>query len=155
LTGKDVAAVSAAGSSGDSDLDVRIAAELIDKARADGVSLVGPNVRQLTKTVLESALNAELDDHLGYEKGDSVGKFGSNERNGSSPKTVRTDVGEVRIDVPRDREGTRTPKIVPRYARRVEGFDDAIISLYAKGLTTGEIQAHRCPGRWTGFIRLC
>ena len=118
-----MAAVSAASSSGDSDLDVRIAAELIDKARADGVSLVGPNglLRQLTKTVLESALNAELDDHLGYEKGDLVGKFGSNERNGSSPKTVRTDVGEVRIDVPRDREGTFTPKIVPKYARRVEG----------------------------------
>jgi putative transposase len=144
LVGKDAAAVSGIDSTAGNDLDVRIARELIEKARVEGVSLVGPNglLRQLTKTVLEAALNAELDDHLGYEKGDSAGKFGANERNGSSPKTVRTDVGEVRIDVPRDREGTFTPQIVPKYARRVEGFDDAVISLYAKGLTTGEIQAH-------------
>lgn len=144
MVGKDAAAVSGIDSTAGNDLDVRVARELIEKARAEGVSLVGPNglLRQLTKTVLEAALNAELDDHLGYEKGDSAGKFGANERNGSSPKTVRTDVGEVRIDVPRDREGTFTPQIVPKYARRVEGFDDAVISLYAKGLTTGEIQAH-------------
>lgn len=145
MTSEDRAAVSAAEASpaGD-DLDVRVARELIDKARSDGVSLVGPNglLRQVTKTVLESALNAELDDHLGYVKGDGVGKFGANERNGSSSKTVRTDVGDVPIDVPRDRQGTFTPQIVPKYARRVEGFDDTIISLYAKGLTTGEIQAH-------------
>ena len=95
-----------------------------------------------TKTVLEAALNAELVDHLGYEKGDSASKFGSNERNGSSAKTVRTDMGEVRIEVPRDRKGTFAPRIVPKYARRVEGFDETIISLYGKGLTTGEIQAH-------------
>ena len=124
MTSEDRVAASAAGTApvGD-DLDVRVARELIDKARADGVSLVGPNglLRQLTKTVLEAALNAELDEHLGYEKGDRVGKFGANERNGSSAKTVRTDVGEVRIDVPRDREGTFTPQIVPKYARRVEG----------------------------------
>ncbi|GAB2960498.1 hypothetical protein GCM10017788_59970 [Amycolatopsis acidiphila] len=108
------------------------------------MSLVGPDgvLRQLTKTVLETALNAELDEHLGYAKGDAAEKFGTNERNGSSAKTVRTDVGEVRIDVPRDREGTFTPQIVPKYSRQVEGFDDAVISLYAKGLTTGEIQAH-------------
>jgi transposase-like protein len=145
LASKDVAAVSGGDSTGaEGDLDVRIAYELIEKARADGVSLVGPNglLRQVTKTVLEAALNAELDDHLGYERGDSTAKFGTNERNGSSPKTVRTDVGEVRIDVPRDREGSFTPQIVPKYARRIEGFDDAVISLYAKGLTTGEIQAH-------------
>ena len=141
MAGKDAAAVSSGDSTGaKGDLDVRIARELIDKARADGVSLVGPNglLRQVTKTVLEAALNAELDEHLGYEKGDSAGKFGTNERNGSSPKTVRTDVGEVRIEVPRDREGTFTPAIVPKYARRVEGFDEMVISLCAKGLTTGE-----------------
>ncbi|GAB3512512.1 IS256 family transposase [Amycolatopsis cihanbeyliensis] len=145
MTSEDRVVGSAAdGNSSGDDLDVRVARELIDKARADGVSLVGPNglLRQVTKTVLESALNAELDDHLGYAKGDVAGKFGGNERNGSSSKTVRTDVGDVRIDVPRDRQGTFTPQIVPKYARRVEGFDDAVISLYAKGLTTGEIQAH-------------
>jgi hypothetical protein len=62
--------------------------------------------------------------------------------NGSSAKTVRTDVGDVRIDVPRDRDGTFTPQIVPKYSRRIGGFDETIISLYAKGMTTGEIQAH-------------
>jgi putative transposase len=136
---------SSEGSVGAEDgLDVRIARELIDKARVDGVSLVGPNglLRQVTKTVLEAALNAELDEHLGYGKGDAAGKFGTNERNGSSAKTVRTDVGEVRINVPRDREGSFTPALVPKYARRVEGFDEMVISLCAKGLTTGEIQAH-------------
>jgi transposase-like protein len=144
LTSKDVSVISDTGPAGEGDLDVRIARDLIERARAEGVSLVGPNglLRQLTKTVLEAALNAELDDHLGYEKGDTFGKFGSNERNGTSPKTVRTDVGDVGIDVPRDREGTFAPRIVPKYARRIEGFDDAIISLYGKGLTTGEIQAH-------------
>lgn len=145
MAGKDTVAASSGDSTGaKGDLDVRIAQELIDKARADGLSLVGPNglLRQVTKTVLEAALNAELDEHLGYEKGDSAGKFGTNERNGCSPKTVRTDVGEVRIDVPRDREGTFTPAIVPKYARRVEGFDEMVISLCAKGLTTGEIAAH-------------
>ncbi len=62
-----------------------------------------------------------------------------NERNGSSAKTVRTEIGQVRLDVPRDRAGTFTARIVPKYARRVDGFDEAIISLYAKGLTTGEM----------------
>ncbi|QGK72245.1 IS256 family transposase [Allosaccharopolyspora coralli] len=144
MTSEDTAADSAGPAPAHDDLDVRVARELIDKAREDGVSLVGPNglLRQVTKTVLESALNGELDDHLGYEKGDVAEKFGVNERNGSSSKTVRTDVGDVRIDVPRDRDGTFTPQIVPKYARRVEGFDDTVISLYAKGLTTGEIQAH-------------
>lgn len=144
MTSEDTVAGSAEPRAAGDDLDVRVARELIDKAREEGVSLVGPNglLRQVTKTVLESALNAELDEHLGYVKGDAAGKFGTNERNGSSSKTVRTDVGEVRIDVPRDRDGTFTPQIVPKYARRVDGFDDAVISLYAKGLTTGEIQAH-------------
>lgn len=144
MTSEDTAAGSGEPSSAHDDLDVRVARELIDRAREDGVSLVGPDglLRQVTKTVLESALNSELDEHLGYAKGDVAEKFGTNERNGSSSKTVRTDVGEVRIDVPRDREGTFTPQIVPKYARRVDGFDDTVISLYAKGLTTGEIQAH-------------
>lgn len=142
MTDKDRVALPAGDENADRDL--QIAQELVEQARAEGVSLTGPNglLRSLTKTVLETALNAELDDHLGYEKGDTAGKFGTNERNGSSAKTVRTDVGDVRITVPRDREGTFTPQIVPKYSRRVEGFDETIISLYAKGMTTGEIQAH-------------
>lgn len=117
---------------------------LIDKARSEGVSLAGPDglLSQITKTVLETALNAELDEHLGYEKGDPAGRGTGNHRNGRSQKTVHTDVGSVRVDVPRDRNGEFEPQIVPKHARRVEGFDESIISLYAKGLTTGEIQKH-------------
>lgn len=117
---------------------------LIDKARAEGVPLAGPDglLSQITKTVLETALNAELDEHLGYAKGDPAGRGNGNQRNGRSQKTVHTDVGSVRIDVPRDRNGEFEPQIVPKHARRVEGFDESIVSLYAKGLTTGEIQKH-------------
>ena len=117
---------------------------LIDKARADGLSLAGPDglLSRITKTVLELALNAELDEHLGYEKGDPAGRGAGNQRNGRSQKTVHTDVGSVRVDVPRDRNGEFEPRIVPKHARRIEGFDESIISLYAKGLTTGEIQKH-------------
>jgi transposase-like protein len=125
-------------------VDVRIARELIEKAKAEGVSLAGAGglLSQITKTVMEAALNAELDEHLGYEKGDPAGRGTGNQRNGRSQKTVHTDVGSVRIDVPRDRNGEFEPRTVPKHARRVEGFDGSIISLYAKGLTTGEIQRH-------------
>lgn len=125
-------------------LDVRIASELIDRARAEGVSLVGPGglLTQVTGTVLQAALEAEMADHLGYERGGAPPPGSGNHRNGSSPKTARTEVGDVRLEVPRDRQGSFQPQIVPKHARRLEGFDEAIVSLYAKGLTTGEIQAH-------------
>jgi len=125
-------------------LDVQIAQELMERARAEGVSLVGPDglLGQVTRTVLQTALEAELAEHLGYEKGDPAGRGRGNHRNGSSPKTVHTEVGPVALQVPRDRAGGFEPRIVPKHARRVAGFDEAIISLYAKGLTTGEIQAH-------------
>lgn len=83
-----------------------------------------------------------MTDHLGYEKGDRAGAGSGNSRNGTSRKRVLTDVGPVELDVPRDRAGTFTPQVVPKHQRRVEGFDEAILSLYAKGLTAGEIQAH-------------
>ena len=126
------------------DLDVRIAQELIERARAEGVLLVGEGglLRQVTRTVLQTALEAELSEHLGYERGEAPPAGGGNHRNGSSAKTVRTEVGDVRLLVPRDRRGSFEPRIVPKHARRVAGFDEAIISLYAKGLTTDEIQAH-------------
>ena len=137
----DESAVEAAPGAG---LDVQIAAELIERARAEGVSLVGPGglLQQVTRSVLQAALEAEMTDHLGYERGETPPPGLGNHRNGSSVKTVRTEVGEVRLDVPRDRQGSFTPQIVPKHARRLEGFDEAIVSLYAKGLTTGEIQAH-------------
>jgi putative transposase len=125
-------------------LDVQLAHELIEKARQSGVSLVGPNglLAGVTRTVLQTALDAEMTEHLGYEKGDRTAGRVGNHRNGSSPKTVRTEVGPVTLAVPRDRNGSFEPQIVPKHARRVEGFDEAVISLYAKGLTTGEIAAH-------------
>jgi putative transposase len=141
LSNKDVAAVeSAAESSPSAGLDVRIASELIERAKAEGVSLVGPGglLSQVTRTVLQAALEAEMADHLGYDRGDAPPPGSGNHRNGSSAKTVRTEVGDVRLDVPRDRNGSFEPTIVPKHARRLEGFDEAIISLYAKGLTTGE-----------------
>ncbi|WP_225727242.1 MULTISPECIES: transposase [unclassified Nocardia] len=116
----------------------------MDKARKEGVSLAGPGglLSQITKTVLEAALNAEMDEHLGYSKGDRPVREDGNHRNGRSQKTVHTDIGSVRIDMPRDRKSEFEPRMVPKHSRRVEGFDDSIISLYAKGLTTGEIQKH-------------
>lgn len=95
----------------------------------------------LTRQVLESALEAELTEHLGHEPGGVPGP-GGNVRNGYSGKTLRTEVGDVRVRVPRDRAGTFEPLIVPKNSRRLAGFDEAVISLYAKGMTTGDIANH-------------
>jgi len=97
----------------------------------------------LTKSVLETALEAAMDDHLGYAKHSAAGRDGGNSRNGTRSKTVLTEIGEVPIDVPRDRDGTFEPKIVRKRQRRLSGVDELVISLAAKGLTTGEVQAHR------------
>ena len=125
-------------------LDEEVAKDLLERARREGVSLVGPGglLAGLTKTVLETALEAELTDHLGYEKHDPAGRNGANSRNGTRSKTVITEVGPVEVDVPRDRDGTFEPRIVPKRARRLGGVDELVISLVAKGLTTGEVQAH-------------
>jgi putative transposase len=125
-------------------LDEEVAKDLLARARREGVNLVGPGglLAGLTKTVLETALEAELTEHLGYEKHDPAGRNGQNSRNGARSKTVITEVGPVALDVPRDREGTFEPKIVPKRARRLCGVDELVISLVAKGLTTGEVQAH-------------
>jgi transposase-like protein len=125
-------------------LEVRVARELLEQAKAEGVSLVGPGglLAGVTKTVLQAALDAEMADHLGYEKGGRPPFPLGNHRNGTSPKTVLTEVGAIPLEVPRDRNGKFEPQIVPKHARRVAGFNEAIVSLYAKGLTTGEIRAH-------------
>lgn len=138
------AAHEAVGPAGSAGLDVALAQELIEKARQSGVSLVGPDglLAGVTRAVLQTALDAEMTEHLGYGKGDRGKPRLGNHRNGTSPKTVRTEVGPIELAIPRDREGSFEPKIVPQHARRVTGFDEAIISLYAKGLTTGEIAAH-------------
>ena len=96
----------------------------------------------LTKTVLETALEAEMAEHLGYDKYDPVGRDGGNSRNGTRTKTVLTEIGPVQIDVPRDREGLFEPVIVRKRQRRLDGIDQLVLSLTARGLTTGEIAAH-------------
>ncbi len=121
-----------------------LARSLMERAKAEGVSLVGPGglLSGLTKTVLESALEAELTEDLGYEPNDPAGRNSGNSRNGARAKTVLTEVGPVEIDVPRDRNGTFEPKLVRKRQRRMTGVDDLVISLVAKGLTTGEVCAH-------------
>lgn len=121
------------------------AAELVRLAREQGLSLTGPDglLKQLTKAVLETALAEEMTEHLGYEKNDPAGAGADNVRNGSRPKTVLTETsGPVQIEVPRDRASTFQPQIVRKRQRRLSGVDEIVLSLYAKGLTTGEISAH-------------
>src|SRR5690242_15574713 len=121
------------------------AAELVRQARERGLSLTGPDglLKQLTKTVLETALAEEMTEHLGYEKHDPAGVGAGNIGNGNRSKTVLTEnTGQVQIDVPRDRAGTFDPQIVRKRQRRLSGVDEVVLSLYAKGLTTGEISAH-------------
>jgi transposase-like protein len=122
----------------------QLARQLVEQARTRGVDLVGPDglLRRVTKLVLEGALEGELTDHLGYGKHDQAGKDGGNSRNGARVKTVLTDVGPVEIDVPRDRDSSFEPKIVRKRQRRLIGVEDMVVSLVAKGLTTGEVQAH-------------
>jgi transposase-like protein len=114
------------------------------RAEAEGVSLVGPGglLAGLTKTVLESALEAEMTEHVGYEPYDPAGHHSGNSRNGSRSKTVLTEIGPVELEVPRDRQGTFEPVIVPKRKRRLGGVDAMVCSLSAKGLTHGEICAH-------------
>jgi len=123
----------------------RAAEELVRRAREQGLSLTGPDglLKQLTKVVLEAALDQEMTEHLGHEKNGPVVNEAGNVRNGSRPKTVLTEsTGEVGIEVPRDRAGTFEPQIVKKRQRRLTGVDEIVLSLYAKGLTTGEISAH-------------
>ena len=118
--------------------------QLAERARAEGLRLTGEGglLSQLTKVVVESALEGELDDHLGYGKHDPAGRDGGNSRNGRRGKTVLTEAGPVSIEVPRDREGSFEPQLVKKRQRRLTGLDDLVISLSAKGLTHGEICAH-------------
>ncbi len=130
---------------GEQSAEAQAAVELVRLAKEQGLSLTGPDglLKQLTKTVLETSLNEEMTEHLGYEKHDPAGAGTGNIRNGARSKTVLTEnTGQVEIDVPRDRAGTFEPQIVKKRQRRLNGVDEVVLSLYAKGLTTGEISAH-------------
>jgi transposase-like protein len=143
----------AAASDGRAPAGDRVGADVIDdalverlagQARVQGLSLVGEGglLQQLTKRVLEAALEGELDSHLGYSKHERDGRVDGNARNGHRPKTVVTEAGPVELDVPRDRDGSFTPQVVRKRQRRLSGVDDLVVSLTAKGLTTGEVAAH-------------
>ena len=117
---------------------------LVADMEVSGTSLDGVDglISQLTRAVIERALGVEMADHVGYEKGDLAGHGSGNSRNGSYPKMVTTTTGPVRFDVPRDRNGTFSPKIVEKGRRRLGQVDEMILSLYARGMTTRDIKAH-------------
>jgi len=125
-------------------IDEQLIDRLASRARAGRLQLAGEGglPQALTKRLKESALEGEITDHLGYDRHDPAGRDGGNSRNGHRSKTVLTDVGSVEIDVPRDRDGSFEPKIVAKRQKRLSGVDELVISLSAKGLTTGEVQAH-------------
>ncbi len=106
--------------------------------------------RSLKKAVIERAMNAELSDHLGYEPGEGKPEEQSNHRNGVSGKTVITDEGPIRIEVPRDREGSFEPQLIGKHERRFTGFDQKIVAMYARGMTVREIQGYLLEMYGTG-----
>jgi putative transposase len=122
--------------------DEQLVRLLAERAQAGGTSLAGEGglLAQLTKLVLEAGLEAEFDAHLGYEPHERTGS--ANARNGSRAKTVLTEVGPVTIEVPRDRDASFTPVTVPKRVRRLRGVDEMVVSLVARGMTTGDVQAH-------------
>jgi putative transposase len=131
-------------SSGLDALDEQLLDQLVGQARERGVKLAGEGglLQTLTKRLLESALEGEITDHLGYERHGADGDNSGNSRNGRRAKTVLTDVGPVEIEVPRDRAGSFEPQIVRKRQRRLSGVDEMVLSLSARGLTHGEISAH-------------
>jgi putative transposase len=120
-----------------------VVGQAVDQARMPGLRLTGDGGLQLlAKRVLESVLDGEITDHLGYDKGDRAGKDGGNARNGTRRKTVLTEVGLVHIAVPQDRDGKFEPRIVKKRQRWLSGVEGMLVSLSAKGLSTGEISAY-------------
>src|ERR1700752_302184 len=127
--------------------DMEIDLEVIDKLLAGykkPEQIIGENglLKQLTKAILERAMSAELTEHLGYEKHDPAGYKSGNTRNGKSSKNLKGEFGEIEIETPRDRNGTFEPQIVEKGQRRFNGFDEKILSMYARGMTTRDIEGH-------------
>lgn len=121
--------------------------DLLDQLLAGGHEkddVFGQNgiIKRLTAALVERALQAELEDHLGYERYGAIPADKKNVRNGTTPKTVQTETGPLELQIPRDRDGDFEPKLVKKHHRRIEGFDDKVISLYARGMSTRDIQGH-------------
>ena len=125
-------------------LDPSMIDALLADAKTTGTPIDGVDglLNQMTKAVIERALQAEMTHELGYARDDPAGVGSGNSRNGSGRKTISTTNGSVTLDVPRDRNGTFEPKIVPKRARRLGQIDEMILSLYARGLSTRDIEAH-------------
>src|SRR5204862_6510700 len=121
--------------------------KLIDKLLADYKSpedIIGENglLKQLTKALLERAMQAELTEHLGYEKHDPAGHNSGNSRNGGTTKTLKGDFGQMPLETPRDRNGSDEPKIIGKSQKGITGLEDKTMSMYARGMSTREIQGH-------------
>ncbi|RGE18904.1 IS256 family transposase [Leucobacter sp. wl10] len=125
-------------------VDAGLFDDVMSRIDAGNLQLTGEGgfLPEMVKAVLERGLQAELSEHLGYEKGDPAGRGSPNSRNGTTPKTLASEVGDLRLDGPRDRAGSFEPRLVPKGARRVGGLDEMIISLYAGGMTIRDIQHH-------------
>ena len=124
-----------------------IDAKLVDRFLADckkPEDIIGENglLKQFTKAVLERALQVELTEHLGYQKHDPAGNNSGNSRNGATTKKLKGEFGEIALETPRDRNGSFEPRIVGKGQTRFTGFDDKIVSMYARGMSTREIQGH-------------
>lgn len=125
--------VSGSSSPAEMPMEQQLAEQLLEQAKTDGISLVGPGglLAGVTRRVLQAALETEMSDHLGYDRGDPAGRGAPNARNGYSDKTVHTDLGPVSVKIPRDRNGEFEPQVIPKHVRRVGGFNEMILSLYA------------------------
>jgi putative transposase len=128
-------------------METTIKPELVEellKSVSKPEDLLGPGgmLHRLKGALMERMLEAEMSAHLGYEPNEVEGRGTGNSRNGHSSKTVQTETGPVDIRVPRDRRGSFEPKVVPKHRRRLEGFDDKVLALYARGMSTRDIQGH-------------
>jgi len=125
-------------------IDDELVDRLMAQVDAEGLELLGPDgvLTELTSRILSRGLEVEMTDHLGYEKGDPAGWGSGNNRNGSYAKTVQTDAGTVPVEMPRDRNATFEPQLIPKHQRRLSGFNELVISLVARGMTVRDTQAH-------------
>ena len=125
-------------------IDDELVDRLMAQVDAEGLELLGPEgvLTELTSRILSRGLEVEMTDHLGYEKSDPVGWGSGNNRNGSYPKTVQTDAGTVPVEMPRDRNASFEPRLIPKHQRRLSGFNELVISLVARGMTVRDTQAH-------------